>query len=63
MSEAEAILDLEDSAIDVKIWMNDIKLEMNPYKTEFILYGNRVHNYKLQKCVTQQIEITGDNIY
>ena len=59
MSEAEAILDLEDSAIDVKIWMDGVKLKMNPDKTEFILYGNRV---QLQKCVTQQIEITGDKI-
>ena len=45
MSEAEAILDLEDSAIDVKIWMDGVKLGV-----------------QLQKCVTQQIEITGDKI-
>ena len=32
---------------------------MNPDKTELFLYGNRV---QLQKCVTQQIEITGDKI-
>ena len=59
MSEAEAILDLKGSAIDVNMLMVGVKLEMNPGKTDFILYGNRV---QLQKCVTQQIEITGDKL-
>ena len=36
MSEAEAILDLEDSAIDVKLWMDSVKLKMNPDKTEYM---------------------------
>ena len=43
MSEAEAILDLEDSAIDVKLWMDSVKLKMNPDKTE---YMETEYNYK-----------------
>ena len=43
MSEAETILDLEDSAIDVKLWMDSVKLKMNPDKTE---YMKTEYNYK-----------------
>ena len=58
-SEIEAILDLEDSAVDVKLWMDGVKLKLNPDKTEFILFGSYI---QLQKCVSNNICIAGDKI-
>ena len=52
-------LNLEDTLIDVKGWMNLVKLKMNTEKTEFIIFG---HNKQLEKCVTQQINVVGDMI-
>ena len=57
--EMETTLDLEDTLIDVKGWMNQVKLKMNTDKTEFIIFG---HSKQLEKCVTQQINVVGDLI-
>ena len=34
--EAESVLNLEDTLIDIKSWMDAVKLKMNPDKTEYI---------------------------
>ena len=57
--EMETTLNLEDTLLDVKGWMNLVKLKMNTEKTEFIILG---HSKQLEKCVTQQINVVGDMI-
>ena len=57
--EMEAMLNLEDTLIDIKGWMNLVKLKMNTEKTEFIIFG---HSKQQEKCVTQQINVVGDMI-
>ena len=57
--EMETTLNLEDTLINVKGWMNLVKLKMNTEKTEFIIFG---HSKQLEKCVTQQINEVGDMI-
>ena len=57
--EMETILNLEDTLIDVKEWMNLVKLKMNTGKTEFIIFG---HSKQLEKCVTQQIDVVENMI-
>ena len=57
--EMETTLNLEDTLIDVKGWMNLVKLKMNTEKTEFIIFG---HSKQLEKCVTQQINVVGGMI-
>ena len=39
LAEMDAIIDLEDSAIDIKEWMDKVKLKINTDKTEFITFG------------------------
>ena len=55
----ETTLNLEDTLIDVKGWMNLVKLKMNTEKTEFIIFG---HSKQLEKCVTQHSNVVGDMI-
>ena len=55
--EMETILNLGDTLIDIKGWMDLVKLKMNTEKTEFIIFG---HSKQLEKCVTQQINVVGD---
>ena len=59
VQEINAVLDLEDAAVDVKHWMDGVKLKMNSDKTEYIQFGSR---QQLEKCVTETININGDII-
>ena len=57
--EAESVLDLEDTLIDIKSWMDAVKLKMNPDITEYIMFGSRI---QLSKCVTNSINVVEDLI-
>ena len=59
MREAETILDLEETMIDIRDWMNSVKLKLNPDKTEFIMFGNGV---QLRKCLTNSLQVVNDTI-
>ena len=59
VAEQTSIKQLENTAIDVKSWMNENWLCMNDGKTEFIMFGSC---QMLQLCTTNSIHINGCNI-
>ena len=58
-AETNAVTKLEETAVQVKRWMDANKLKMNCSKTEFILFGSR---QQMLKCHTTDIEIGGDTV-
>ena len=50
---------LENTAIDVKLWMDENQLRMNDGKTEFIMFGSQ---HMLQLCTTNSIQVNGCDI-
>ena len=59
VAEQTSIKLLENTAIDVKSWMDKNQLCMNDGKTEFIMFGSR---QMLQLCTTNSIHVNGSNI-
>ena len=55
-SEVDTMKDLEQCATRIKSWMDGNRLKMNDGKTEFIMFESK---YKLNKCITHQINING----
>ena len=50
---------LENSANDLKTWMDENRLRMNSDKTEFIMFGSKV---QLSKCNTTSLTVNGSVI-
>ena len=59
VAEQTSIKLLENTAIDVKSWMDENQLCMNNGKTEFIMFGS---HQMLQLCTMNSIHINGSNI-
>ena len=59
VQEMNTLLELEDSLINIREWMNQVKLKMNPDKTEYILFGSKV---QLKKCLTTSLNVCNDMI-
>ena len=59
VQEMNTLLELEDTLIDIREWMNQVKLKMNPDKTEYILFGSKV---QLKKCLTTSLNVCNDMI-
>ena len=57
--EIASISRLENSANDLKTWMDEIRLRMNSDKTEFIMFGSKV---QLSKCNTTSLTVNGSVI-
>ena len=57
LAEMDAIIDLEDSAIDIKEWMDKVKLKINTDKTEFITFGFPTQR---EKCVIDSLNVVND---
>ena len=57
--EIASISRLENSAEDLKTWMDENRLRMNSDKTEFIMFGSKV---QLSKCNTTSLTVNGSVI-
>ena len=57
--EITSISRLENSANDLKTWMDENRLRMNSDKTEFIMFGSKV---QLSKCNTTSLTVNGSVI-
>ena len=57
--EIASISRLENSADDLKTWMDENRLRMNSDKTEFIMFGSKV---QLSKCETTSLTMNGSVI-
>ena len=55
----KTIGDLEKCISEFKVWMDHNRLRINGEKTEFITFGSR---QQLKKCVTNNINVTGEVI-
>ena len=57
--EIASIGRLENSADDLKTWMDENRLRLNSDKTEFIMFGSKV---QLLKCNTTSLSVNGSVI-
>ena len=57
--EQQAIQHLENSAKDIKVWMDQNRLKMNSSKTEFILFGS---SHQLEKSSSRSLNVNGEQV-
>ena len=56
-AELQTKNEVEECAIDVRSWMDQVRLKMHSAKTEFIYFGSRV---QLSKCVVTHLNVNGE---